>query len=547
MAFDRLRRSTAGSGQRRVESWARAVGSALGIKGDQWNDSEAGGASTRFNRNPDGSLRPWTSGGVFDSSDHGKSAFDLFDKLSQNAGGGGGPDTNLVSGDLTNSRVGGTLTHTFGTNVGVTFTGLSNLNFNAPVLRFRSTDIDVEPDTPTAAGGFRFRDGDSSGYNTVRVRSAANNLESWDFTLPAASPVQHNSVMRFDSLGNADFVTLGFEDIGGQTSLHDGYGAVTGNGRLRTLGSADGTIAISIDGSGYINLQSVTAFGRGRGTYTQAGGASVAWPTINDGTQIVGTAFENDDRFTVNVVGGTGTTYTITDGTTPVTVEAGDILCLIDDANPTATASWIVKKGQGANTDTNIVTQSLTKTDSGNLTHGFNNVSMTFDNLDNFTVNANSIGLAVTAGSAFAIDDQRTVNFGGYANGSKNGVPTVATGMDGAGNVVTFLAPPIGFIKHRIQALNEVDAGTNITLAGDPNWGVITNGNLLFDSSTLASTAAIAADPYVRVLVDGSEATFETSFTSPHLNLIRTADGVLQADRIIPDGTVIEFVVPRYA
>ena len=542
----RLRESTSGA-NRWLEPFLRGLNKTLGIEGAQWDNAEAGGASTRFNRAADGSLRAWTGGGVFDATDHGKSAFELFDKLSQNAG--GGPDTNVVTGDLTSTFTGGTSTHNFGTNRNLQWQGLGTFSLSANTMRQQSDDFIIEPQTPTQPALVQLRDGDNAGgYNNVTIQSAADNLQAWTFTLPNASPVTGNSIMRFDDAGNADFVTLGVNFVGTGAGLSPGFNATSGALQLRSLQSVSSSVSIAQQPDGSLSFDlNVDLGGRYRGTITLADGSSQAWPTIAQGTRLVNDPFQDGDKFFINMPT-VDDTATFTDGTTPQTVKDNAYAILEDATDPTNSASWRVVQTEGTTTDTNIVTSSLTKTDTGDLVHAFNGVNLTFDNVDNFTVNGNTFGASVAAGSALAIDAVRTVNLGGYAGGAKNGVPTIAMGMNAAGDVVTFEAPPIGWIKHAIELTTDIAAGSNIDISGAAaDTNAVNDGGLIFNTAPLNGTAALAADPHIRIDVDGEAATFETLYSSPKLQFTLTAPQLFSCNQDLPMGTIIEFVVPRYS
>jgi hypothetical protein len=374
-------------------------------------------------------------------------------------------------------------------------------------------------------------------------RSHPNAVGNILVQLPA---VQTAGLLWFDFLGRGLFSPLTISDSGVLGEIIHSGTAEPAEIQLKRLGSVSGSIEVTTV-TGGLNIEAVGIGGRNRGAVSRLDGASGPWPIITDGTNYVGSAFLDKDQFTVNItdaiVGDESIVFT--DGVTPKTLFQGDIVILESPGAPLATDSWVIRRAVQPVSDSNVMTNDLSNTTGQARSHDSKFNAQGYTDVGAWTIAAATFDWSITGiGSAMAVAADRSISHAGYAAGLHDGVPLKAYGISATNKMVTFKAPPIGYIHH-ILVVDEPKAA-NVVLNLDGTTGnthVFLDGSL--DWTAWGTQELMATDPYFACDVNTNRCEL---FEVPEASMTMLRVGVSQVKFTGPlsTGDVIHWLVPVY-
>lgn len=282
---------------------------------------------------------------------------------------------------------------------------------------------------------------------------------------------------------------------------------------------------------GTTSFTDLTQTGKYRGILTLAGGSNNL-PTINDGTVALGQAFAVGDFWLIAANG------TLDDGVGTKAVLEGQRLYL-DDVTADEVGDFTVF-GSASYTDTNLFSGPQVN-QYGNLSHDGGTYDFELTNVGNFDVQADAFGSSVDAGSALAIDSQKVVYFGGYANAAGDGTPNRTLGVTATGEMVSFDLPKTEYSAAWVQLGSVLTAGTPINFTDPGSEGhTLVNSVGSFTLANHQTQAAMMADPELKIWFDNSVAD-KTGLPTSALGVVRVSNSQVSFTQDLPEDTILHF------
>ncbi len=363
----RVRSSVAGSGQDRLDDWMQAVNAFMGIAGNAW-DNQPG--------TPPGV--GWDQSVAFNGNLVGVAGSDMvaiLQEIDNLTLGGGGPDTNFATNNLTSS---GNRSHDF--------QGLHSLEImNTTSLMLESSGLTTIQGTATkiisslssAGGAIQFFGGSGFNNNYVSLKAPNNTGATQGYTLPNAVPAANGYLLSSTTAGvwswvdpvslDSNFTTASLTRAASAGALTHQFNnnnlTITGTGThtySSSIMNVTGSTSVAITGNLATQIKSDSTQLKGNAAST-AGNLAFYESTNGGGTDFI--------KF--QAPGTMAASYTATlPGTTP-SANGKTLKVLSGGGTASVTLEW------GDDTDTHFANTDLTATGTRLHTWGANGLTIT--------------------------------------------------------------------------------------------------------------------------------------------------------------------------